>query len=503
MWSALACMAPVIAMLSAIPSAHAREISFETLAQAIKDGRQAYMNKDCEGALKQLNPVIDSEIFAEQPSRTRGYILQIIAHCESQGGNSARALSFATEASRLPDATAFIWTLRIASALRAEAYGEAVSTLEDMQDRDPSLLTSPEVRISAQLVFWLNKQLVKEGAGAELHKRLLALISRDDFLPAKTELGYDGLRLSYARLLAQSGDKAAAQSVLKLIRGASKLQEASLDPDLRSMMPDDFDLRAAAENEIEILRGIENDRPSLLSSTVKIAAAQQLLGDYTSAIATLEAARPYGLLEKRFSDRGTYINWWWEGLANGYSALGRYDDAAAAYRQAIAEGESGLDGNNVSQQINFAMLQYQYGHYQEALDRLNGIEDQMNTLASPYGKLAWRGERARAAYALGKDDIVEADRAVFRQQADVSLRLLSEFYLSTGDDDAAADALIKRLADPDERVSALVELSDYLPRTSAIPNTPYDDAFERVRKRADVQAAIKAAGGTRHFNVPE
>lgn len=490
-----------LAFAGANPSS-ARELTPEAVAKAVEQAGHAYDAGDCRGTLKQVDPILADAGFASLPWPIRVPFLSMGSWCAMQVDDKPRALELATAASRLPEAAGILWQVRFAMAMQLDSYSEAVATLEDMQARDPSLLISPESEIKNNWIFILSGKLAKQDKTSDTRKRFLALTSRADFVPAKTELGYDRMRLSYARLLAQAGNREEAGKMLGLIRNANALRDASLDPDLRAMIPDSFDMRAALENQITVLRAIERERPSLLSVTNEIANTQQTLGDAAASVETLEAARPYGVLEKQFSDREDQINWWWDSLAQAYALLGRYDDVVAAYRQAIAEGEEGLNGQNISQQLNFTFVQRKFGRDQEALDLLDSIDIESGNLASAYGQMTWHLSHGCVAWALGKKEVAALDRSWAEMHEDISYSSLTRLYLCTADDDAAAASFIRRLADPDQRVEALVDLSGYQPPVPTSPTLPEDAALKRVKTRADVQAAIAKAGGVRDFNIP-
>lgn len=82
-----------------------------------------------------------------------------------------------------------------------------------------------------------------------------------------------------------------------------------------------------------------------------------------------------------------------------------------------------------------------------------------------------------------------------------SPEVLTEVHLCAGDLDAAAAVMIRRLDDSDQRVNALLHLSDYDPPAPRYPLSPYYARLPDLKARADVQAAIKRAGGTRRFHL--
>ena len=484
------------------PQAMARKMPDNSLVQVLQAAQQAYEADDCPGTLDLVTPIIESSGFDALAASARRPFLVMGAVCEASAGNTERATSRGRALTELPGAPAEIWNLRFAIDMQLGAYEDAVATLEGVQARDPSMLVVGRDLFDEQWMFILNQRLAKQDKDSDVRKRYLALISREDFAPARTQLGYDWMRYAHAAILARAGDAEGAKSVLARLRNAKALRDASLDTDLRALIPADFDLRAAVENEISVLKEIEREKPSLLSVTIAIADAQQMLGEGAKSLATLEAARPYGILEKQFSDRDDQINWWWDSLAQAYTMLGRYDDAQAAYRQAIAEGEDGVTGRNVSQVLNVTFIQRKFGDNKAVLETLETIDIEADDYASPYGKMPYHLAHGCASWALDHKAAAAKDIAWAEAHEDVSSSSLTQLYLCTGNEDAAAALLIRRLDDSDDRTKALVDLSYYQPTPETMPVDPEDAVLARVRDRDDVQAAIERAGGLRHFNIP-
>ena len=79
----------------------------------------------------------------------------------------------------------------------------------------------------------------------------------------------------------------------------------------------------------------------------------------------------------------------------------------------------------------------------------------------------------------------------------------TDAMLCVGDLDGAAAALIRRLANPEQQTEALLRLSSYDPQNAALPPHPYLSRISQLTARADVQAAITRAGGTRRFHVQQ
>jgi hypothetical protein len=70
-----------------------------------------------------------------------------------------------------------------------------------------------------------------------------------------------------------------------------------------------------------------------------------------------------------------------------------------------------------------------------------------------------------------------------------------------GDMEGAAAVVVRRLDDPDQRVEALLQLSDYDDPPVPVPPAPLDAPLRALKERADVKAAVARAGGIRRFHV--
>jgi tetratricopeptide (TPR) repeat protein len=199
---------------------------------------------------------------------------------------------------------------------------------------------------------------------------------------------------------------------------------------------------------------------------------------------------------KAFEDSDERINWYWDAIGRSEAALGHYDEAVAAFRKGAAAAEDGSP--NVSQVINLALFQARALRGEEALKTLAAFDEPGRT-ASPYGLMEMRAARGCAHAVAGH-------RAEARAELDYMLaheadhpEALSDLLLCMDDMDGAAASFIRRLGNEDQRVAALIQLSDYDPPPVPHPGDPIDGRLAKVKVRADVQAAIARAGGLRRF----
>lgn len=483
--------------LAALPGAGAARTNFiETAQAALLRSTEAVDRDDCVVALKQINPVMSDGEFSTLPEQGRAAILQVASYCELETKQYAKALTHARTITTYLSPPAEAWRLRFGLEVQDGQYAAAVTTLDAIQKQAPAVIGN----LDKDWIWSLFRKLKADEKLATSRSLFLAVVSRPGFAPEAEELNFEWLQLEYARDLAAAGDKTGAARVIGKLRKADALYDASLDfdPAIRSAVGANFDLRAAYEREIEMLYQMSALRPGLLNLVLETARAQRMIGQPEAALATLEAARPYGILSKQFSDRAERLNWWWDGMGRTYTQLGRYDDAVAAFTSAIEGGESGMP--NVSQTINLGYVHNYFGHPEATLTLLAPFENNANA-ASPYGMMEFHLARGCAAQAAGKPDITARDLAFAKAHDTDHPEALSDLLMCMGDLDSAAASVVARLDDPKRRLNALKQLSDYAPQPASAPVSPLDASLQKLRERPDVKAAILRAGGARRFNV--
>jgi tetratricopeptide (TPR) repeat protein len=200
-------------------------------------------------------------------------------------------------------------------------------------------------------------------------------------------------------------------------------------------------------------------------------------------------------IPKAFADQPDFVNWWWNERAYVYQYLGDYPHVLESFRAGIAAGERGQP--NVSQLLNLAEAQIRFKHYDDALATLAPAASGPNR--SPYGDMVYHEVHGCAAFKAGKKDIAAPDIAYVRAH-EKDGRIAAQALLSCiGDTDGAIALLLRRLDDPDDRIRALRELSDYVPDPAARPLWPGAEKWKQTKARPDIKAAAAKAGGTLTF----
>ena len=452
---------------------------------------EAFSNGDCATVLRLIAPRLKNPVPQVDTDQllSAGYELATI--CAWRGEDKDLAHRFTLEATTLGLASDPVWRMRVALELQEGTDAVAVSTIEAMAQGHNAVLNTVPVQWFSQ--FW---RKLKQGHQDDLRRRLLAALIEKGYAPEEPLASIDHFRQDYAEMLYAAGDKAGAAAQVRKIEEPSTAIEIGFDTRFRPMLAADFDPRAGVERGVARARVAMAQHPDLIKPIAEAARLLLKLGRPQEALAVLETGRARIGSKEGFTDESTQTNWWWNELSESYAMLGRFDDAVAAMRVGSDAGEQG--GLNVSQMINLADMQIEFGKPALALETLMPFSMAKRPL-SAYGELALREARGCANALAGHPDAVIEDIAFVRaHDADNRFALIS-LELCMGDLEGAAASIIRQLGDSDQRTAVLVDLSDYDAPPVKLPDNPEELNREKVKARADVQAAIARAGGTRRI----
>ena len=455
----------------------------------------AYDADDCAKVLRLGQPIVHRADKRALGSKLGARAVELVVQCERVSGATGQAHVDAVMGSSLKNSSDALWRVRFLLELQGKMDEAAVATLTEMSQGRGSALNSIPLR-------WVGELLrnLRDNHQDALRERALILLTRDQYLPDEAYGTFDGFHLDLARLRTTSGRPDEARSLLADLVSPGAIASARLDPRLRPLMVGAPDERVAAEQQLAQFRRAIRDHPDQLSALVQASAVLRMLGRPQEAIDLLQSVADQVDDSTAFVDRDSKLNWWWDELARSYKSLNQYEKAASAYRSGAAVGENGA--LNFSQMINLADLQILFGRPKEALQTLTVFDD-LNRSGSPYGLMMLHSSRGCAFASLGEREQLAKEVDYIRAHEKDAPAAVTDIALCGGDDEAAAASLIKRLADPDQRVGALLALSDYADPPVKRPPTAYGSTYLRVVERADVKAAIAAAGGTRRFAVLE
>jgi hypothetical protein len=173
---------------------------------------------------------------------------------------------------------------------------------------------------------------------------------------------------------------------------------------------------------------------------------------------------------------------------NGEAALARM----AALNATPIAGRPAMAGTVV----NEAVLAQSLGRSQLALDLADSAESKAGSL-NEYGQLALASVRTCALAKLGRKAEAEAEAAAAALIAkpDVSEDSYLQAMLCLGRSDAAAAAVIRRLADPETRMEMLFDLQPFLiADRDKERDRDVRAGYRALKARPDVKAAFLKAG---------
>lgn len=435
---------------------------------------------DCRGSLGLLKALMRDKAFAAIDDGGRAAVYQLAASCAFKINDAYAGYYYALEGTRSGPGDPSLWQARLLTEAYAGKLPQVVDTLEVMAVRNPKALNG----IEEQLLFAIYRR-IDDLSDKTLRTRFLTVIAAPSYQPEEPLATGDFFKERRATDLIAVGDKVGAEAIVRRIVEPVTLMRIGLDPRFRSAVTDDFKARAAVEARLAHARDIAASHPDSLRAILGVARYWRRLGQSEEAIAALEVARPDRALEKRFTDFAEKQAWWWDELAYNYQMLGRYDDAVAAFQQGVAVDANG-GGVNVSQTINLGYAHLRFGHPDRALETIATFDNRRYS-ASPYGEMEKRLVRGCANAALGNTSSLKADIGFAKSHSRDHAAAWTGILLCADDMDGAAASMVARLDDPERRVAALLELSDYDPRPAGYPQTGFEQKMPTLKNRADVR----------------
>ncbi len=256
------------------------------------------------------------------------------------------------------------------------------------------------------------------------------------------------------------------------------------------------DILKATEKDLERAQSAADLQPRDLGRVVAVARALMRLHRYqevlqlTGAVLEREAAAAPG--SPRYGDLARELPWVYSARGYAFGALGRPDEAVTQLRRASQESKDG-----VSHALNLASFLAELDLPQEAVAAIPPLEK-----ASDYGKAVAAMVRVKAASELDDRAALDAGLDDLRKRAQTYPGTFELALIVAGRDEEAAATLLARLADPDERSDALVELQDYAEHPAPPQVIAWRKRLAALRERTDVRRAIKAYGRIGSYAVP-
>ena len=438
-----------------------------------------------------LKSLLASDGFRGLASPRRHIAVYLAGVVALEKDDAPRALELLRRAARFDEADFGDWNMRLLAAARARDHAEATLTLTTLAEHWPENLGDVDARVIGRVVH------DTPHTGASRYQ-LLGALSKANY---KSEEGYD---LSHwwrdlALLQLEHADQAAAKKTLEKLTDPAALISVRADNRFAPIRDGlSLDIPAAIASQVQQAREAIKAHPTklhpvvvlmgVLRQSLDFAGAVQLADDAVSAM-----SGPKG--PKIYDDYKESRVWLLDARAEALYRLGKWDEAVAQLTAARQLPEMG--DVNVSQTINLASLYNDLGKPREARTTLAELASNV----SPYGFMQAAIEYLASADQLGDAAEVEKQLALLKEHQQDSLSTYQRALISANRPDEAAQLLISRLQDPDQRIDALLDVQDYKEAVLGPRAVEWQKRWVAVKHRPDVVEAIGKVGTVSTYPV--
>jgi tetratricopeptide (TPR) repeat protein len=335
-------------------------------------------------------------------------------------------------------------------------------------------------------------------AGAASRIDLLQAVFDSGWAPHGEDMSFYWVELAQLRVDTDAVQQAAVaiERVTAPMALARLRSDKRFDPLVDASAPR-FDVEHAAARQLAALRTRHAAEPHDLHVTSQLLDALLTVGEHQAVLdLTGELMAKVATGGVQADDLGglEQLNWLRNQRATAFTRLGRFADALAEMQLAGALDEEGRA--NVSQMLNLAAYYAAMQRPDDALATLDKVG-----VMSGYGRMVQESVRLRAATARGDAALAAEALSYLRAHATEGPMVLITALVESGDEEAAATALIDMLASVDERDELLVWLQEFRER----PPLPFEKMLEprwdALRARSDVRAAIASVGRIQTYAI--
>lgn len=441
-----------------------------------------------EKADEVLKSLLASDGFRGLSAPRRHIAVYLAGVVALEKDDAPRTLELLRRAARFDEADFDDWNMRLLAAERARDHAEATLTLTTLAEHWPENLGEVDARVIRRVVH------DTPHTGASRYQ-LLSALSKANY---KSEEGYEGYVLSHwwrdlALLQLEHADQAAAQKTLEKLTDPAALISVRADNRFAPIRDGlSLDIPAAIATQVQQAREAVKAHPTKLHPVVVLMWVLRQSLDFAEAVQLGDAAvsamsGPKG--PKVYDDYKESRVWVLDARGEALYRLGKWDEAVAQLTAARQLPEMG--DVNVSQTINLAGLYNDLGKPREALTTLAELASDN---VSPYGLMQAATERVASADQLGDAAEVEKQLALLKEHQQDSVSTYQRALISANHLDEAAQLLISRLQDPDQRIDALLDVQDYKEAVLGPRAVEWQKRWAAVRHRRDVVEAIGKVG---------
>ena len=493
---------------AAVPTLSKRLGLDQALDQATEETvmtiRSEFARRDFIKALTSLNALLE---IHDEPSRLRGYLQQFKGVVLVNLSRNVAAIDAFSEGFELHEPTTPESYFAYVDALsNAGEYAQAARTIGRMLD------TLPEASHSMS-VGWLRdfqRYLGNNGFEAE---RAALLVSVARAAHASQSPLIDDLRWAFAAAvddLIGIGDVTEALELLPYVDDpdnlaylmASRASEA-LWSDVEKLAS--LDLSTAVSDYVSSTRSVAAAAPDNFERQTRHLTSLRIAGLFQKA---LDFGKPIVEDWPRIAAAGSSAFWFVNQYASVLADAGYPEKGDALLARLV---DLGVPQHNtlISMAINRAGRLMNWGKFEEALSAVDHIENLDRSFASDYGWMAIYQIKACSLYQLGE---VEKARAILFNEmgelADANPRSHTKAMLCLNEFDRAADLIVDRLADEDDRRRAilsfvevdnakdgptfLVELRERAAMVKARPEV--QAAFNQVARKISIRGPVSYWG---------
>jgi tetratricopeptide (TPR) repeat protein len=483
---------------TAVPAATSRPTTMEELRTVLIQIDQRIAAGDYVQAGRLLESILVSPMFGELDANVQRDMVRSAGFLQLQAQEYERSHELFLRLTGMQDFTADDWLGRTFAARAADKEADALFSLATLARKFPASLAELEPQFIHGLLHDTRRLAGQEATRLDLMNALFDASWKPYGLD---EPGYLLVELVEASL--ESGNRKRAMEVARRVTDPESIIRMRADrvfDEVTRDMKGQLDVTAASEARLRRLRaGLEKSPRSarilheVILTLLQLRRPDEALAiadDALSRIARAEKGQPaFDELE----EMGVWIK---DSRARALKRLGRHEEALAQLVEASKELEDGHP--NVSQAINSGGLYCDLGRPDEALAAIAPVTPDR---VSAYG--AMQVHSVRHCAAIKKKDAEGAREALEYLETHKSddLRTYMSALIEQGSLDRAAEILIARLGDPQERADALLEVQDYTRAPGTSFEMEWRARWKEVLARADVRAAVEKVGRIETYAV--
>jgi hypothetical protein len=442
-----------------------------------------------------LQAVIDANTFNSLPADDRYQALSAAGKVGIQHGQLKLGYGYMVRALAMSQADYEDRVMQLGAAGKLGYTSDAVAGLTDLAQRWPGRVNELNTYYVGDLI-----QSARKLPSGSLLRLLRALY--DAHWKGKWGEEPSGIWREFVLRLLEDGRLAEAIEVSARVTDAYDLIDMRSDRRYDAVVapnPSRFDIDAAAERELRVTQSLSEHQPRSLALKTNVIELLRHQQHYAAALAATDSLivelRSTNYPEKIYADYSEQNNWFLDQRALVLERAGRWDDAVAQLSSAAVLLENGAA--NVSQLINLGDLYCKLARPQDARTAVGRLVAH----PSPFGVMEMEEVRLDAAVQL--QDSKEAARSLqyLREHRSDDPSAYQYALIVVNQPDLAAQVLIERLLDPEQRREALATAQTYAEPTATPRDMELRARWRAVIARQDVQAAIQKVGRAESYHL--